>query len=207
MSKKNSTPAVPATVNSTVVTAYQAISAETADLNQAGLDLIVLLDCEMSAGRLTGRELRASIEQVGVNPLVAIKFSHAEIIPTAREIIAKVTDKENLIVSKVLSLATRVKRAGIEITEESTWADLNDNTPTIKEISDSKKENQEEEPAVEVALPELDALLLEFVANLKKVTKKNLQGMQFGDIATPALEELKVIMGQLTKNKKASMKK
>jgi isopenicillin N synthase-like dioxygenase len=207
MSKKNATLEVPATVNSTVVTAYQAISKDTEDLNQAGLDLIVLLDCEMSAGRLTGRELRASIEQVGINPLVAIKFSHAEIIPTAREIIAKVTDKESLIVSKVLSLATRVKRAGVELTE-STYADLDENTPTIKEIAESKKENKEEEgAAVEVALPELDALLLEFVANLKKVTKKNLQGMEFGDIATPALEELKVIMGQLAKNKKASIKK
>lgn len=207
MSKKNSTPATPATVNSTVVTAYQAISAETADLNQAGLDLIVLLDCEMSANRLTGRELRASIEQVGVNPLVAIKYSHAEIIPTAREIIAKVTDKESLIVSKVLSLATRIKRSGVEIAE-STYADLDEKTPTIKEIAESKKENKEEEGAgVEIALPELDALLLEFVANLKKATKKNLQGMQFGDIATPALEELKVIMGQLAKNKKATMKK
>ena len=206
MAKKNSTPATPASVNSTVVTAYQAISAETADLNQAGLDLIVLLDCEMSAGRLSGRELRASIEQVGVNPLVAIKYTHAEIIPTAREIIAKVTDKESLIVSKVLSLATRVKRAGVEIAE-STYADLDDNTPTIKEIAESKKSDKEEESAVEIALPELDALLLEFVANLKKVTKKNLQGMQFGDIATPALEELKVIMGQLAKNKKATMKK
>ncbi len=190
----------PTAVNSTIVTAYQNITVQTADLNQAGLDFIWLVGCEMSEGRVSGREYRASLEQAGVNPLVAVKPSHAEIIPTACEILLTVGNK-GLIVSKLLSLATRVKRSGTKVEQGDTLESLDEKTPSIKEISDAKKESSEGE-SVEVAIPSLDALVIGFVAELKKQTKKNLQTATFTDLATPALEELKVLMTQLAKNKR-----
>jgi hypothetical protein len=196
---------VPTAVNSTIVTAYQNITVQTEDLNKAGLDLILLVGREMREGRATGREYRASIEQAGVNPLVAIKSSHAEIIPTACEVIASV-GFDGLTVAKVLSLATRVKRSGTALEQGESLESLDERTPSIKEISDSKKENAGDD-SVTVAVPTLDALLIGFIAELKKATKKNLATATFSDLATPALEEMKVIMTQLAKNKNAQNKK
>ena len=195
----------PTAINSTIVTAYQNISVETEDLNLAGLDFISLVGVEMATGRVSGREYRASLEQAGINPLVAVKPSHAESIPTACEIMAKI-GKDGLIVSKLLSLATRVKRSGTALQQGESLESLDDRTPSIKEISDSKKENAGDE-SVAVAVPTLDALLIGFIAELKKATKKNLATATFSDLATPALEEMKVIMTQLAKNKNAQAKK
>ncbi len=192
-------------INSTIVSAYQNITAQTTDLNQAGLDFISLVGCEMSAGRVTGREYRASIEQAGVNPLVAVKPSHAEIIPTACEIMATI-GSTGLTVAKLLSLSTRVKRSGTALEQGESLESLDERTPSIKEISDSKKEDAQDD-AVTVAVPSLDALVIGFVAELKKQTKKNLQTATFTDLATPALEELKVLMSQLAQNRKAQAKK
>jgi len=195
----------PTAINSTIVSAYQNITAQTTDLNQAGLDFISLVGVEMGAGRVSGREYRASLEQAGVNPLVAVKPSHAEIIPTACEIMANL-GSTGLTVAKLLSLSTRVKRSGTELTQGESLESLDERTPSIKEISDSKKEDTQGE-GVEVAIPSLDALVIGFVAELKKQTKKNLASATFSDLATPALEELKVIMSQLAQNRKAQDKK
>lgn len=192
-------------VNSTIVSAYQNITAQTTDLNKAGLDFISLVGVEMGAGRVSGREYRASLEQAGVNPLVAVKPSHAEIIPTACEIMANL-GSTGLTVAKLLSLSTRVKRSDTALNQGESLESLDERTPSIKEISDSKKENAGDE-SVTVAVPTLDALLIGFIAELKKATKKNLATATFSDLATPALEEMKVIMTQLAKNKNAQNKK
>jgi hypothetical protein len=151
----------------------------------------------MADGKVTGREFRASIEQAGVNPLVAVKPSHAEIIPTACEILAN--GREGVTVAKLLSVATRAKRSGTDI-GNSNLADLDENLPTIKEISDAKKSESESE-SVEIEIPTLDALVLGFVAELKKLSKgEKLNALKFTDISTPALEEMKVILGTIAKN-------
>ena len=206
MAKNDTTPTATTTVNSSIVTAYQDITAQTLDLNGAGLDFLVLVGKLMDSNKVSGREFRASIEQAGINPLVSVKPSHAEVIQTACIILGTV-GREGVTVAKLLSLATRVKRSGVEVESGDTFESLDDKTPSIKEISDSKKETAQEGEGVTVALPALDALLLNFVSDLKKITKKDLQGLEFGDISTPALHELKVIMGQLAQNKKAHAKK
>jgi hypothetical protein len=205
VNEMTTTATAPTAVNSTIVSAYQNITAQTTDLNQAGLDFISLVGVEMSTGRVSGREYRASLEQAGVNPLVAVKPSHAEIIPTACEIMATI-GSSGLTVAKLLSLSTRVKRSGTALNQGETLDALDERTPSIKEISDSKKENAGDD-AVTVAVPTLDALLIGFIAELKKATKKNLATATFSDLATPALEEMKVIMTQLAKNKNAQNKK
>lgn len=188
-------------VNSKIVSAYQNITIQTLDLNSAGLDFIELVAKEINAGRVTAREYRASLEQAKVNPLVAVKPSHAEIMVFAWNIMAKV-GRTDLTVSKLLSLATRVKRSNTDVKHGESLADLEERTPTIKEISDEKKaENQDETVTVEI--PEIDALIVGFVAALKKATKGNLDTITFSDISTKSLEEMKVILGQMSKNRKA----
>ena len=196
---KSSKAAAPIAINSQIVTAYQNITVQTLDLNGAGLDFIMLVGGTMAAGLLTGREYRASIEQAGINPLVAVKPSHAEIIPTACEILAN--GRDGVTVAKLLSVATRAKRSGAEI-GNSTLADLDENLPTIKEISDAKKsESESESDSVEIEIPTIDALILGFVAELKKLTKgEKIKTATFTDISTPALEEMKVILGTIAKN-------
>jgi len=196
---KSSKVQAPIAINSQVVTAYQDITVQTLDLNGAGLDFIALIGQLMADGKITGREFRASIEQAGINPLVAVKPSHAEIIPTACEILAN--GRAGVTVAKLLSVATRAKRSGAEI-GESNLADLDENLPTIKEISDAKKSESESE-SVEVAVPSIDALVIGFVAELKKLTKgEKIKTATFTDISTPALAELKVILGTLSQNRK-----
>ena len=204
MTTNDTTPTATTSVNSSIVTAYQNITNQTLDLNGAGLDFVLLVGKLMKANKVSGREFRASIEQAGVNPLVSVKPSHAEVIPTACEILAN--GREGVTVAKLLSLATRVKRGGIEVTAGESFESLDERTPSIKEISDSKKDAVLSD-SVEVAIPALDALVIEFVANLKKATKKDMMNLEFSDLATPALQELKVIMGQLAQNKKAHAKK
>lgn len=194
-----------AQVNSTIISAYQNITSQTLDLNSAGLDFIELVAKEINAGRVTAREYRASLEQAKVNPLVAVKPSHAEIMTVALDIMAKV-GREGLIVGKLLSLANRVKRSGSEVSEGETLAELEERIPTIKEISDEKKAEAEGEIAT-VEIPEVDALIVGFVAALKKATKGNLDTITFSDISTKSLEEMKVILGQMSKNRKANAKK
>lgn len=185
-------------VNSQIVTAYQEITVQTLDLNGAGLDFIELIGKLMKEGKLTGREFRASIEQAGVNPLVAVKASHAEVIPTACEILKN--GRAGVTVAKLLSVATRAKRSGSEI-GNSKLSELDDSLPTIKEISDSKKSESESESEVEIQIPTLDALILGFVSELKKMTKgEKIKSAKFTDISTPALEEMKVILGTIAKN-------
>jgi hypothetical protein len=201
--KKSSKVQAPIAINTQIVTAYQNITVQTNDLNGAGLDFIMLVGELMAAQIISGREYRAAIEQVGINPLVAVKPSHAEIIPTACEIL--MNGRDGVTVAKLLSVATRAKRSGSEI-GESNLADLDENLPTIKEISDAKKSESESE-SVEVAVPSLDALVIGFVAELKKLTKGDkINTATFTDISTPALAELKVIMGALSQNRKLAKK-
>ena len=136
MSKSPKAPKAPkeiAQVSSVIVTAYQNITADTLNLNEAGLDFLLLVGQEMATGRVSGREYRASLEQAKVNPLVAVKPAHAEIIPTACEILSKL-GRENVTVAKLLSLSTRVKRSGTEISSNETIEALDERTPSIKEI-------------------------------------------------------------------------
>jgi hypothetical protein len=202
MSKSPKAPKAPkeiAQVSSVIVTAYQNITADTLNLNEAGLDFLLLVGQEMATGRVSGREYRASLEQAKVNPLVAVKPAHAEIIPTACEILSKL-GRENVTVAKLLSLSTRVKRSGTEISSNETIEALDERTPTIKEISDSKKSDSDEE-TVEIAVPTLDALIIGFVAELKKLSKgEKIKSLQFDALTTPALEEMKVILGTISKN-------
>ena len=199
--KKSSKVQAPIAINSQIVTAYQDITIQTLDLNGAGLDFIALIGKLMADGKITGREFRASIEQAGVNPLVAVKSSHAEIIPTACEILAN--GREGVTVAKLLSVATRAKRSGTKI-GEAKLSELDENLPTIKEISDAKKsESESESESVEVQIPSIDALVIGFVAELKKLTKgEKIKTATFTDISTPALAELKVILGTLSQNRK-----
>ena len=203
--KKAAKVQAPIAINSQIVTAYQNITVQTNDLNGAGLEFIMLVGELMAAQIISGREYRAAIEQVGINPLVAVKPSHAEIIPTACEIL--MNGRDGVTVAKLLSVATRAKRSGSEI-GESNLADLDENLPTIKEISDAKKsESESESDAVEIEIPSIDALILGFVAELKKLTKgEKIKTATFTDISTPALEEMKVIMGALSQNRKLAKK-
>jgi len=203
--KKSSKVQAPVAINSQIVTAYQNITVQTNDLNGAGLDFIMLVGELMAAQIISGREYRAAIEQVGINPLVAVKPSHAEIIPTACEIL--MNGRDGVTVAKLLSVATRAKRSGFDV-ELSTLAELDENLPTIKEISDAKKaESESESESVEVQVPSLDALVIGFVAELKKLTKGDkINTATFTDISTPALAELKVIMGTLSQNRKLAKK-
>jgi hypothetical protein len=195
--KKSSKVQAPIAINSQIVTAYQNITVQTNDLNGAGLDFIMLVGELMAAQIISGREYRAAIEQVGINPLVAVKPSHAEIIPTACEIL--LNGREGVTVAKLLSVATRAKRSGFDV-ENSTMAELDENLPTIKEISDSKKSESESE-SVEIEIPTIDALILGFVSELKKLSKgKKIESLKFSEISTPALEEMKVILGTIAKN-------
>jgi hypothetical protein len=200
MSKTPKAPkSTPANVSSVIVSAYQNITSQTLDLNSAGLDFIELVGQEISAGRITAREYRASLEQAKVNPLVAVKPAHAEIIPTACEILSKL-GRENVTVAKLLSLSTRVKRSGTEISSNETIEALEKRTPTIKEISDSKKSDSSDE-TVTIAVPTLDALIIGFVTELKKLSKgEKIKALQFDALTTPALEEMKVILGTISKN-------
>jgi len=194
-------------VVSSIVSGYQNLKTSTGDLNKLGV--IFALDCGnlINAGKATGREFRASIKQAGIVKAVSVKETHAEYLHLVPALIAQIGGVDGVEdVSKLLSLVTRIGRNGGEIPAGSTIAELDESTPTIKEISDKKKEDaQDEIPTVEI--PEIDALIVGFVAALKKATKGKMETITFGDISTKSLEEMKVILGQMSKNRKATEKK
>ena len=93
-----------------------------------------------------------------------------------------------------------MKRSGTEISSNETIEALDERTPTIKEISDSKKEDSSDE-TVEISVPTLDALIIGFVAELKKLSKgEKIKSLQFDALTTPVLEEMKIILGTISKN-------
>ena len=192
-----------------IVTGYQNLKSSTGDLNRLGVEFALSCGQMICNGLATGREFRASIKQAGEAKSVSVKATHAEylhLIPALIKQIGGIDKVED--VSKLLSLVTRIGRNGGEIPEGSTIADLDEATPTIKEISDAKKETaKDEEDIATVEIPEVDALIVGFVAALKKATKGNLDTITFSDISTKSLEEMKVILGQMSKNRKAAEKK
>ena len=191
-------------INSSIVSGYQNLKKGTGDLNLKGVEFALECGVLIVNGKATGRGFRASIKQAGIVKAVSVKETHAEslyLIPALVEQLGGVNKVED--VSKLLSLSTRIYRNGGEIPTGSTLADLDENTPTIKEISDKKKEDAAEDVAT-VEIPEVDALIVGFVAALKKATKGNLDTITFSDISTKSLEEMKVILGQMSKNRKAA---
>ena len=196
-------------VVSSIVSGYQNLKSSTGDLNKLGV--LFALDCGnlINAGKATGREFRASIKQAGIVKAVSVKETHAEYLYLVPALIAQIGGVDGVDdVSKLLSLVTRIGRNGGEIPEGATIAALDEVTPTIKEISDKKKADAEgEEDTVTVEIPEVDALIVGFVAALKKATKGKMDTITFGDISTKSLEEMKVILGQMSKNRKAEEKK
>ena len=196
-------------VVSSIVTGYQNLKSSTGDLNRLGV--LFALECGVLIvnGKATGRQFRASIKQAGEAKSVSVKATHAEYLYLVPELVGQVGDVDKVEdVSKLLSLVTRIGRNGGEIPEGSTIAELDEATPTIKEISDAKKEAaKDEEDVATVEIPEVDALIVGFVAALKKATKGNLDTITFSDISTKSLEEMKVILGQMSKNRKAQEKK
>jgi hypothetical protein len=163
----------------------------------------------INAGKASGREFRASIKQAGIVKAVSVKETHAESLYLIPALVAQLGGVDKVEdVSKLLSLSTRINRNGGEIPAGNTLTELDEVTPTIKEISDKKKADAEgEDETVTVEIPEVDALIVGFVAALKKATKGNLDTITFSDISTKSLEEMKVILGQMSKNRKAAEKK
>jgi hypothetical protein len=197
-------------VVSSIVTGYQNLKSSTGDLNRLGV--LFALECGVLIvnGKATGRQFRASIKQAGEAKSVSVKATHAEYLYLVPELVGQIGGVDKVEdVSKLLSLVTRIGRNGGEIPEGSTLADLDEATPTIKEISDKKKADaaKDEEDVATIEIPEVDALIVGFVAALKKATKGNLDTITFSDISTKSLEEMKVILGQMSKNRKAQEKK
>ena len=190
------------TVNS-IVTGYVNLKTSTGDLNRLGVEFAVNCGNLILNGKATGRAFRASIKSAGIVKAVAVKESHAEalyLVPTLVTQLGGIAKIEDI--SKLLSLAVRIYRNGGEIPTGSTMDELDESVPTIKEISDAKKsESESESDAVEIEIPTIDALILGFVAELKKLTKgEKIKTATFTDISTPALEEMKVILGTIAKN-------
>lgn len=194
--------------NREIVEMYRELVNEVSDTNTAGLNFVIFSSEMIQRGEVSAREIRASIESVGKLAIApVIKASHAEVLEVAAKIIMENASAgaSDPLVSKVLSLATRVKRAGVEVKAGDTFESLDEQTPSASEIAQARKaEAGAEAEAVKVALPVLDALVVEFVANLKKATKGKLDTATLSDVSTPALEELKVLLGTLAKNRKAS---
>ncbi len=194
-------------VNASVIEMYQNLVSEVADVNVDGVNFILETARMISAGEVTAREIRASIESLGKFDIApVIKASHAEILEVAAKIIIEndCAGAPTPLVSKVLSLATRVKRGGVEIKSNETFAALDERTPSVAEIAAARKEETAKDEPVEIAVPTIDALVIGFVAELKKMTKGKLDTAAFTEASTPALEEMKVIMTALTKNRKKS---
>lgn len=190
------------TVNS-IVTGYVNLKTSTGDLNRLGVEFAVNCGNLILNGKATGRAFRASIKSAGIVKAVAVKESHAEalyLVPTMVTQLGGIAKIEN--VSELLSVAVRIYRNGGEIPAGSNMDEMTADLPTIKEISDAKKEKAESESdAVEIEIPTIDALILGFVAELKKLTKgEKIKTATFTDISTPALEEMKVILGTIAKN-------
>lgn len=190
------------TVNS-IVTGYVNLKTSTGDLNRLGVEFAVNCGNLILNGKATGRAFRASIKSAGIVKAVAVKESHAEalyLVPTMVTQLGGIAKIES--VSELLSVAVRIYRNGGEIPAGSNMDEMTADLPTIKEISDAKKEKAESESdAVEIEIPTIDALILGFVAELKKLTKgEKIKTATFTDISTPALEEMKVILGTIAKN-------
>ena len=196
-------------VVSSIVSGYQNLKSSTGDLNKLGVEFAVSCGNLINAGKASGREFRASIKQAGIVKAVSVKETHAESLYLIPALVAQLGGVDKVEdVSKLLSLSTRINRNGGEIPAGNTLAELDEVTPTIKEISDKKKAEAEgEDETVTVEIPEVDALIVGFVAALKKATKGNLDTITFSDISTKSLEEMKVILGQMSKNRKAAEKK
>lgn len=195
---KNSTPAL----NTQIVEMYRELVSEVSDTNTAGLNFVIFTAEMIQRGEVTAREIRSSIESVGKLDIApVIKASHAEILEVAAQIIM---ENESAgapapLVSKVLSLATRVKRAGVEVKAGDTFAKLDEETPSAKEIADAKKSGAED--VAQVSLPVIDALVIEFIANLKKSVKgKNFETLTLENVPTKDLEFLALALAQLAKN-------
>lgn len=185
-------------VISQIVSAYQNISTEADKSNQDGLDFISLVARLIESGKTSANGFKVSIKQAGINPLVPIKENHAEYLVHAALIIARV--KGDLTVAKVLTLANRVKRSGYEVVSGDTFEELEKNVPTIKETTDAKKTDKVEDGA-KVVVPTLDALVIGFVSELKKLSKgENIKTLKFDELTTSALEEMKVILGTISRN-------
>ena len=195
-------------INSKIVTAYQNITAQTRNLNGAGIDFILLIGGEMAGDKVSGREVRASIEQAGVNPLVQVKSSHAEVIPTACEIL-EVIGRDEVTVAKLLSLATRVKRSGYEL-EDGMTLDFLENgegedgvgrVPTIKEITDMKKIEAGVEEEVELVPANVTfEVLVDHVLLF-------MAGVSLADYTTTELQKLRSLMAKLNTVAKNTEKK
>lgn len=190
------------TVNS-IVTGYVNLKTSTGDLNRLGVEFAVNCGNLILNGKATGRAFRASIKSAGIVKAVAVKESHAEalyLVPTMVTQLGGIAQIEN--VSELLSVAVRIYRNGGEIPAGSNMDEITADLPTIKEISDAKKEKAESESeSVEIEIPTIDALILGFVAELKKLTKgEKIKTAKFTDISTPALEEMKVILTNIAKN-------
>lgn len=199
---KNSAPAL----NSEIVSMYRELVSNTEDTNTANLNFIIYSSEMIQRGEVSAREIRSSIESVGkleISPI--IKASHAEVLETAARIIMEnsASGSHEPKADKVLSLATRVKRGGIEIKAGESFTALDERTPSASEIAQARKAETAKDESVKVQVPAIDGLIIEFVANLKKVTKGQLDTATFTDVSTPALEELKVLLGTLAKNRKA----
>ena len=192
-----------------IVTGYQNLKSSTGDLNRLGVEFALSCGQMICNGLATGREFRASIKQAGVAKSVSVKETHAESLHLIPALIKQIGGMDKVDdVSALLSLSTRIYRNGGEIPAGNTLKEISDETPTIKEISDAKKEAaKDEEDIATVEIPEVDALIVGFVAALKKATKGNLDTITFSDISTKSLEEMKVILGQMSKNRKAAEKK
>jgi hypothetical protein len=194
-------------VVSSIVSGYQNLKSSTGDLNKLGVEFAVSCGNLINAGKASGREFRASIKQAGIVKAVSVKETHAESLYLIPALVAQLGGVDKVEdVSKLLSLSTRINRNGGEIPAGNTLTELDEVTPTIKEISDKKKEDAAEDVAT-VEIPEIDALIVGFVAALKKATKGKMETITFGDISTKSLEEMKVILGQMSKNRKATEKK
>jgi hypothetical protein len=186
-----------------IVTGYVNLKTSTGDLNRLGVEFAVNCGNLILNGKATGRAFRASIKSAGIVKAVAVKESHAEalyLVPTMVTQLGGIAKIEN--VSELLSVAVRIYRNGGEIPAGATMDEVTADLPTIKEISDAKKAAAESESeSVEIEIPTLDALVLGFVAELKKLSKgEKLNALKFTDISTPALEEMKVILGTIAKN-------
>lgn len=196
-------------VNAQIVNLYRDLVSTTEDTNTANLNFIIFTAEMIQRGEVSAREIRASIESCGKFAIApVIKASHAEILETACAIILENSSAgaSDPLASKVLSLATRVKRAGVEVKAGDTFESLDEKTPSAKEIADAKKTDKVEEVA-QVALPALDALVIGFIAEFKKAVKgKDFQALSLENVPTKDLEYMARALSEIVKIQKSKVK-
>jgi len=183
---------IEAEVNDKIVDLYSVLVNHEAEIG------FILEVAEMLAtGETSVRQIQASIEvasSLGSAP--TIKKAHAQYIQTASRIIETQEGADKVAVANILKLATRVQRsAGVEkveaeLAKSTTYADLNEKTPTIN----TNKKASASEPVAKKAVT-AGEIIAEAIAKLSKIKKAQLKTDKVEDLIA-----LNTLLKEMAKN-------